>query len=155
MAQMEEMSGNLLNIETSLQAEMKVRAMGMDQIAGSAGAFRDAAMAFEFGEEAEGMELMSQALQQAGVDSQRFGEMNRKEKEAVAALMGTNVDGLSDMVIKQEQFARLKKENPTMSTEELQALAEADAKTAQIMGKVGSFGLDIGVAFAGALKWLS
>ena len=155
MAQMEEMSGNLLNIETSLQAEMKVRAMGMDQIAGSAGAFRDAAMAFEFGEEAEGMELMSQALQQAGVDAERFGEMNRKEKEAVAALMGTNVDGLSDMVIKQEQFARLKKENPTMSTEELQALAEADAKTAQIMGKVGSFGADIGVAFAGAVAQMA
>ena len=155
MAQMEEMSGNLLNIETSLQAEMKVRAMGMDQIAGSAGAFRDAAMAFEFGDEAEGMELMSQALQQAGVDAERFGEMNRKEKEAVAALMGTNVDGLSDMVVKQEQFARLKKENPTMSTEELQALAEADAKTAQIMGKVGSFGADIGVAFAGAVAQMA
>ena len=155
MAQMEEMSGNLLNIETSLQAEMKVRAMGMDQIAGSAGAFRDAAMAFEFGDEAQGMELMSQALQQAGVDAERFGEMNRKEKEAVAALMGTNVDGLSDMVIKQEQFARLKKENPTMSTEELQALAEADAKTAQIMGKVGSFGADIGVAFAGAVAQMA
>ena len=155
MAQMEEMSGNLLNIETSLQAEMKVRAMGMDQIAGSAGAFRDAAMAFEFGDEAQGMELMSQALQQAGVDAERFGEMNRKEKEAVAALMGTNVDGLSDMVVKQEQFARLKKENPTMSTEELQALAEADAKTAQIMGKVGSFGADIGVAFAGAVAQMA
>ena len=27
--------------------------MGMDQIAGSAGAFRDAAMAFEFGDEAK------------------------------------------------------------------------------------------------------
>ena len=155
MAQMEEMSGNLLNIETSLQAEMKVRAMGMDQIAGSAGAFRDAAMAFEFGDEAQGMELMSQALQQAGVDAERFGEMNRKEREAVAALIGTNVDGLSDMVIKQEQFARLKKENPTMSTEELQALAEADAKTAQIMGKVGSFGADIGVAFAGAVAQMA
>ena len=155
MAQMEEMSGNLLNIETSLQAEMKVRAMGMDQIASSAGAFREAAKAFEFGDEAEGMELMSQALQQAGVDAERFGEMNRKEKEAVAALMGTNVDGLSDMVIKQEQFARLKKENPTMSTEELQALAEADAKTAQIMGKVGSFGADIGVAFAGAVAQMA
>ena len=129
--------------------------MGMDQIAGSAGAFRDAAMAFEFGDEAEGMELMSQALQQAGVDAERFGEMNRKEKEAVAALMGTNVDGLSDMVIKQEQFARLKAENPTMSTEELQALAEADAKTAQIMGKVGSFGADIGVAFAGAVAQMA
>jgi hypothetical protein len=155
MAQMEEMSGNLLNIETSLQAEMKVRAMGMDQIAGSAGAFRDAAMAFEFGDEAQGMELMSQALQQAGIDSQKFGEMNRKEREAVAALIGTNVDGLSDMVVKQEQFARLKKENPTMSTEELQALAEADAKTAQIMGKVGSFGADIGVAFAGAVAQMA
>ena len=155
MAQMEEMSGNLLNIETSLRAEMKVRAMGMDDIASSAGAFRDAAMAFEFGDEAQGMELMSQALQQAGVDAERFGEMNRKEKEAVAALMGTNVDGLSDMVIKQEQFARLKKENPTMSTEELQALAEADAKTAQIMGKVGSFGADIGVAFAGAVAQMA
>ena len=155
MAQMEEMSGNLLNIETSLRAEMKVRAMGMDDIASSAGAFREAAKAFEFGDEAEGMELMSQALQQAGVDAERFGEMNRKEKEAVAALMGTNVDGLSDMVIKQEQFARLKKENPTMSTEELQALAEADAKTAQIMGKVGSFGADIGVAFAGAVAQMA
>tara|TARA_B100001564_G_scaffold118223_2_gene98465 strand:- start:33125 stop:35470 length:2346 start_codon:yes stop_codon:yes gene_type:complete len=155
MAQMEEMSGNLLNIETSLRAEMKVRAMGMDDIAGSAGAFRDAAMAFEFGDEAEGMELMGQALKQAGVDAERFGEMNRKEKEAVAALMGTNVDGLSDMVVKQEQFARLKAENPTMSTEELQALAEADAKTAQIMGKVGSFGLNIGTAFAGAVAQMA
>jgi hypothetical protein len=155
MAQMEEMSGNLLNIETSLRAEMKVRAMGMDDIASSAGAFREAAKAFEFGDEAQGMELMSQALQQAGVDAERFGEMNRKEKEAVAALMGTNVDGLSDMVVKQEQFARLKKENPTMSTEELQALAEADAKTAQIMGKVGSFGADIGVAFAGAVAQMA
>ena len=155
MAQMEEMSGNLLNIETSLQSEMKVRAMGMDQIADSAGAFRQAAMAFEFGEEAEGMELMSQALQQAGIDSEKFGKMNRKEKEAVAAMLGTNVDGLSDMVVKQAEFARLKKENPTMSAEELQALAEADAKTAQIMGKVGSFGADIGVAFAGAVAQMA
>ena len=42
-----------------------------------------------------------------------------------------------------------------MSTEELQALAEADAKTAQIMGKVGSFGADIGVAFAGAVAQMA
>ena len=155
MAQMEEMSGNLLNIETSLRAEMKVRAMGMDDIAGSAGAFRDAAMAFEFGEEAEGMELMGQALKQAGVDAERFGEMNRKEKEAVAALMGTNVDGLSDMVVKQAEFARLKAENPTMSPEELQALSEAKKETEILLSKAVSGGTELGVAFAGAVAQMA
>lgn len=155
MAQMEEMSGNLLNIETSLRAEMKVRAMGMDDIAGSAGAFRDAAMAFEFGEEAEGMELMGQALKQAGVDAERFGEMNRKEKEAVAALMGTNVDGLSDMVVKQAEFARLKAENPTMSPEELQALSEAKKETEILLSKAVSGGTELGIAFAGAVAQMA
>ncbi len=155
MAQMEEMSGNLLNIETSLQSEMKVRAMGMDQIADSAGAFRQAAMAFEFGDEAEGMELMSQALQQAGVDAEKFGEMNRKEKEAVAAMLGTNVDGLSDMVVKQAEFARLKAENPTMSPEELQALSEAKKETEILLSKAVNGGTELGMAFAGAVAQMA
>ena len=57
-------------------------------------------MPLEFGDECEGMELKVRRYNKQVLMYERFVEMNRKEKES-AALMGTNVDGLSDMVVKQ------------------------------------------------------
>jgi len=124
MQMMEEISGNVLNIESSLQAEMKARALGLDDMAGSANELRAAAMEFQFGDEATGMQMMGDALASANLNMESFGEMTRAEKEASAALMGTTVDGLSDMIIKQDQFQKLREKNPDLSMEELKAIQE-------------------------------
>ena len=124
MQMMEDISSNVLNIESSLQAEMKARALGLDDMAGSANELRAAAMEFQFGDEATGMQMMGDALASANLNMESFGEMTRAEKEASAALMGTTVDGLSDMIIKQDQFQKLREKNPDLSMEEIQAIQE-------------------------------
>lgn len=105
MSQMRDMSDNVLNIEQSLNAEMKARAFGMGEYLGQVNEVKNAAMAIQFGnadEQAQGVEDMKSALDAAGISSQALNDMGYKQRQMLAESYGMTADQLSKFVVATE-----------------------------------------------------
>ena len=107
MKMMEGISSNMLNIESSIQAEMKARALGLGEQASHANEIRKASMEMRFGDAAKGAEMMAQAFKDANITSKSLGDMSIAQREATAAMFGMEADELSKMVLQRENFAKL------------------------------------------------
>ena len=148
MKMMEQMSDNMTNLETQARAQMKLRAMGMGEYAASASMAQDAAFELKFGDEAKGMEMMTAAMKEANLSSEKFHEMSRAGRDALAATYGMSTDELSDMIVKQENFADLQKQNPGMNAKELQQLQEKKEAQQALFNEVKSGAMSAGASIA-------
>jgi len=98
MGKMREMADNMLNIESSLKAESKARAMGLGDMLGDTQAMRAAAMEIQYGDATKGAEMMSAAIKDAGITSEKFGKLDYKRKEMLAATFGMTSDAMREML---------------------------------------------------------
>ena len=145
MKMMEGISSNMLNIEGSIAAEMKARALGLGEQAKHANAIRAASMEMRFGDAAKGAEMMAEAFADANITSESLGDMSIAQREATAAMFGMQADELSKMVLQRENFAKLQAEFPKKSAEELAAIEENRAAMQAFGGEVKTAALSIGM----------
>ena len=103
MALIEDMSSNMLDIESSLKAQMKARAFGMGDMLGDTEKMRNAAMEIQFGDKAAGMEQMADAMKEAGLSSEKLGNMGTKQIEILAQGYGMSGQQLTEMITKEEE----------------------------------------------------
>ena len=148
MKMMEGISSNMLNIEGSIAAEMKARALGLGDQAQHANAIRAASMEMRFGDAAKGAEMMSKAFADANITSESLGDMSIAQREATAAMFGMQADELSKMVLQRENFAKLQAEFPKKSAEELAAIEENRAKMQAFGGEVKTAAVSLGMMVA-------
>ncbi len=148
MKMMEQMSDNMTNLETQARAQMKLRAMGMGEYAASASMAQDAAFELKFGNEAEGMKMMTAAMKEANLSSDKFHKMSRAGRDALAATYGMSTDELSDMIVKQENFADLQKQTGITDTEELMRIQEKKEAQQALFNEVKSGAMSAGASIA-------
>ena len=127
MALIEDMSSNMLDIESSLKAQMKARAFGMGDMLGDTEKMRNAAMEIQFGDKAAGMEQMADAMKEAGLSSEKLGNMGTKQIEILAQGYGMSGQQLTEMITKEEELAKIKKESGVATTAEAIAIQETQA----------------------------
>jgi len=127
MALIEDMSSNMLDIESSLKAQMKARAFGMGDMLGDTEKMRNAAMEIQFGDKAVGMEQMADAMKEAGLSSEKLGNMGTKQIEILAQGYGMSGQQLTEMITKEEELAKIKKESGVATTAEAIAIQEKQA----------------------------
>ena len=127
MALIEDMSSNMLDIESSLKAQMKARAFGMGDMLGDTEKMRNAAMEIQFGDKAAGMEQMADAMKEAGLSSEKLGNMGTKQIEILAQGYGMSGQQLTEMITKEEELAKIKKESGVATTAEAIAIQEKQA----------------------------
>ena len=99
MELMNSVAGNMLDIESSLKAEMKARAFGMDV---NTAAIREAALAYQTG--AGSAEDLAQAIKDQVGSAEEFGKMGPMQQKIFANSVGMTTQELTDMLIKQEAF---------------------------------------------------
>ena len=127
VALIEDMSSNMLDIESSLKAQMKARAFGMGDMLGDTEKMRNAAMEIQFGDKAAGMEQMADAMKEAGLSSEKLGNMGTKQIEILAQGYGMSGQQLTEMITKEEELAKIKKESGVATTAEAIAIQEKQA----------------------------
>jgi hypothetical protein len=127
MGLIEDMSSNMLDIESSLKAQMKARAFGMGDMLGDTEKMRNAAMEIQFGDKAAGMEQMADAMKEAGLSSEKLGNMGTKQIEILAQGYGMSGQQLTEMITKEEELAKIKKESGVATTAEAIAIQEKQA----------------------------
>ena len=128
MALIEDMSSNMLDIESSLKAQMKARAFGMGDMLGDTEKMRNAAMQIQFGDDkAAGMQQMADAMKEAGLSSEKLGNMGTKQVEILAQGYGMSGQQLTEMITKEEELAKIKKESGVATTAEAIAIQEKQA----------------------------
>jgi len=113
MEMMEGISGNMLNIEGSMQAEMKARAFGMGDLLSQTNEVRAAAAQIRFGtpEEREaGKEAMANALKESGITLESFSAQGQAQAEMLAKAYGMTHDQMKDMLITQNENAKRQEE---------------------------------------------
>jgi hypothetical protein len=97
---MNSVSENMLDIESSIRAEMKARAFGMDI---NTSAIRDAAAAFQYGE-GTAADLAKAITDQVG-SVEEFGNMAPGMQKIYADSVGMTTQELTDMLVKQEALS--------------------------------------------------
>jgi len=107
MEKMRGMSDNMLNIESSLKAEMKARQFGLGDMLGDTQAMRDAAYEIQFGDAEKGAEMMASVIKDAGLSTEKLGELGYKQTQMLAEVYGMTGDELVKMVQAQEENAEL------------------------------------------------
>ena len=138
MTLIEDMSANMLDIESSLKAQMKARAFGMSEMLGDTEKMRNAAMEIQFGDRAKGAELMAEAMKEAGLSSEKLGNMGTKQVEILAQGYGMTSQQLTEMVTKEEELAKIKKEYGVATTAEAIAIQEQTAANKALFATIGS-----------------
>ena len=146
LAQMEDISNNMLDIESSLKKEFKARAMLGRDI--NASAVRGAALELQSArseeERAAARKKMSEAILQGVGGMEQFANMTMKEKELLAESYGMSRDELSTMMEKKqtqdELTAKYGKYADTM------AVVEGVGK--QILSGMGSMTIEMGKVIA-------
>jgi hypothetical protein len=109
MKQLEDISNNVLNVEQSMRAEAKARAfIGRDI---NANGVRQAALALQTArtqdERNAAMLDMSRILEEQVGSADDFNNMSIMQRKLFAEAYGMSVDGISEMLTKQEQFNKL------------------------------------------------
>jgi hypothetical protein len=133
---MNSVSDNMLDIESSLRAEMKARAFGLDI---NTAAIRDAAAAFQYGT-GTAADLAASITDQVG-SAEEFGNMAPGIQKIYADSVGMTTQELTDLLVKQEG---LNKMTDTFGEEGAAAL-----------NKVKEAASGFGSAFAAALPFLA
>lgn len=156
VSQMESMSENMLNVESSLRAQMKARVFGMGEMLGDTEKLRAASMQIQFGDKAKGMEMMADAIKEAGITSEQLGNMGSKQIGMLAEGYGMSAEQLTDMVTKQEELAKIMEETGVSTTAEAIAIQEQQAAQDALKASVISYGASIGTAVLPALaQWFA
>ncbi len=106
MKMMEGMADNMLNIEGSMQAEMKARAFGMGDLLSQTNEMRAAAAELQFGDAEKGAQMMADALKESGITLDTLPK-GRKQQEMLAQAYGMTTDQLKDMLVTQKENADL------------------------------------------------
>ena len=127
MGLMEDMSSNMLDVESSLRAQMKARQFGLGEMLGDTEKMRNAAMEIQYGDRAQGMEQMAEAMKEAGLTSEQLGNMGVKQIGFLAESYGMTSDQLTEMVTKQEALDKIMKETGVTTTEQAIAIQEQEA----------------------------
>lgn len=138
MSLMEDMSSNMLNVESSLRAQMKARAFGMGEMLGDTEKMRNAAMEIQFGDRAQGMEQMADAMKEAGLTSEQLGNMGVKQVGFLADSYGMSAEQLTEMVTKQEELEKIMKETGVATKAEAIAIQEQEAANVALFASIGS-----------------
>lgn len=106
MKMMEGMADNMLNIEGSLNAEMKARAFGMGDLLSQTNEMRAAAAELQFGDAEKGAQMMADALKESGITLDTLPK-GRKQQEMLAQAYGMTTDQLKEMLVTQKENADL------------------------------------------------
>lgn len=109
MKQLEDISNNVLSVEQSMRAEAKARAfIGRDI---NANGVRQAALALQTATTENGRNAamldMSRILEDQVGSAKDFNNMSIMQRKLFADAYGMSVDGISEMLTKQEQFNKL------------------------------------------------
>jgi hypothetical protein len=117
MELMNKVADGMLDIESSMRANMKARQFGLgietDKI-------REAAMAMEYG--TGSAEELAAAIQEQVGSSEEFGILGEKQKQIYADQLGMSKEELATMLVKSETMQKLRNENQGMSDEQIQAM---------------------------------
>jgi len=110
-----DIADSLLDFQSSIEAEMKAELLTGKQL--NLEKARTAALNND-------MATVAAELGKQGIDSAKFGEMNRIQQEAVAAAMGMSRDEMGDMLMNQEKLAAVQDRygKDIKSTSDVQAL---------------------------------
>ena len=133
---MNSVSGNMLDIEKSLKAEMKARAFGMDI---NTSAIRDAAAAMKYGK-GTATDLAAAIQDQVG-SAEDFGKMAPGMQEIYADSVGMTTQQLTDMLIKEEAMQK--------------QVATYGKEGAERMAKVTALASTVGTGFAASMPLLA
>jgi hypothetical protein len=133
---MNSVSENMLDIESSLKAEMKARAFGMDI---NTSAIRDAAAAMKYGT-GTAADLAAAIQDQVG-SAEDFGKMAPGMQDIYAKSVGMTTQELTDMLIKEEAMQK--------------QVATYGKEGAERMAKVTSLASSIGTGFAASMPLLA
>jgi hypothetical protein len=141
MSLMEDMSSNMLDVESSLRAQMKARAFGLGDMLGDTEKMRNAAMEIQYGDKAAGMEQMAEAMKEAGLTSEQLGNMGAKQVGFLADSYGMSAEQLTEMVTKQEELEKIMKETGVATKAEAIAMQEQQAAAKATFDTIVSGGL--------------
>lgn len=154
MGLMNSVAGNMLDIETSLKAEMKARAFGMDI---NTSAIRDAAAAMKYGT-GTATDLAAAIQDQVG-SSEDFGKMAPGMQDIYADSVGMTTQELTDMLIKQEAmkkqvetFGKAGAENIAKVTAQVSSLAGGFTAAMPLLAQTTGFMKNIGIDVGGMAK---
>lgn len=132
---MNSVSENMLDVESSLRAEMKARVFGMDV---NTAAMREAALAFEMTGDAT---ALSKALQEQIGTAEEFGEMGPMQQRIYADALGMTSEQITDMLIKEEALQK--------------QVATYGKEGAERITKLTSLASSIGTGFAASMPLLA
>ena len=96
-------SDSMLDIEGSIQKQMKARAFGLGEMLPDQQAMRDAAMEMQYGDATKGAEMMAAALKESGMNAEEFGKMGFKQQQIYAEAIGMSRDELQNQLITQQK----------------------------------------------------
>jgi hypothetical protein len=136
MALMNKVADGMLDIESSMRANMKARQFGVgietDKI-------REAAMAMEYG--TGSAKDLADAIQEQVGSSEEFGLLSEKEKQMKADQLSMSKEELATMLVKSEELAKLSKETGETDSKKLEAMSkEAEAWEVQKAGILSAGG---------------
>jgi hypothetical protein len=136
MALMNKVADGMLDIESSMRANMKARQFGVgietDKI-------REAAMAMQWG--TGSAKDLADAIQEQVGSSEEFGLLSEKEKQMKADQLSMSKEELATMLVKSEQLAKLSKETGETDSKKLEAMSkEAEAWEVQKAGILSAGG---------------
>jgi hypothetical protein len=132
---MNSVSENMLDVESSLRAEMKARVFGMDV---NTAAMREAALAFQMTGDAT---ALSKALQEQIGTAEEFGEMGPMQQRIYADALGMTSEQITDMLIKEEALQK--------------QVATYGKEGAERITKLTSLASSIGTGFAASMPLLA
>ena len=146
MKQLEDISNNVLSVEQSMRAEAKARAfIGRDI---NANGVRQAALALQTArtqdERNAAMLDMSRILEEQVGSADDFNNMSIMQRKLFAEAYGMSVDGITEMLTKQEKFNEYQKEYNGLSDEDILNKIEADEKQQAILTGIIDSGKEMG-----------
>jgi hypothetical protein len=132
---MNSVSENMLDIESSLKAEMKARAFGMDV---NTAAMREAALAYQMTGDAT---ALTKALEEQIGTAEEFGKMGPMQQRIYADSLGMTSEQITEMLTKQEALSH-----------QTEMYGETGAAA---IAKVTAFASSIGTGFAASMPLLA
>jgi hypothetical protein len=132
---MNSVSENMLDIESSLKAEMKARAFGMDV---NTAAMREAALAYQMTGDAT---ALTKALEEQIGTAEEFGKMGPMQQRIYADSLGMTSEQITEMLTKQEALSH-----------QTEKYGETGAAA---IAKVTAFASSIGTGFAASMPLLA
>jgi hypothetical protein len=158
MELMNSVSGNMLDIESSIRAEMKARAFGMDI---NTSAIREAAAAFQYGN-GTAADLAKTITDQVG-SAEEFGKMAPGVQKIYADSVGMTTEQLTELLAKEQTLSQEKQTQNSLVSEAASKAKQYGSATfaafsasmpllAQTTGFMKNIGIDAGKALGPVKK---